>query len=871
VHGAAKISTSAPAGSMRGFGIPQVTFAIESMIDELAAELGRDPIEYRLDQLLRQGDRDASGMEVRHHLANVAACNLAREHPLWAKRREDKARLDRHGVLYGVGFACCMQAFGTTTDAACAGVELSPDGALSVCSSAVDMGQGAGEALAAATATALGAEAAEVVLGDMERFIPCLRLPPREKLANSMSASITVFLHVHAVEQACAVVFEHGILPAARVLWHLGDRELPGPPGWKGGHLVADGLDPLPLERLARVAHEKGFIAGARVHTLFQNEFATAAFKDFGVRPIDALAVARAAGDYRQVISCPLPPALQIRSRRTLYASVGHLLAVEVYRATGRVQVVDAVTVLDAGDVHHRALMEGQAHGGLAMGLGMALSEQLPSGPEFMDPDRNLHKYLVPRVTTVPPLGRLHVVTVPLETGTGSILGADELEGATPRRKKGIAEAAMTTVAPALANAIAHATGGLRLRQLPFTPDRVKEALQVPPLPAQPAPTRPPLRPQGAPDRPPLAPFALTVNGETISHDARPDDLLIDFLHQAGKTGTKYACGIGHCGACKVAVQESPGGPMIPVLSCYARLSSVQGLLVTTVEGLGSRDKLHPLQQAFLGSHAFQCGYSTPGMLMTGAILIDQIRRRPGGTVPRHLLDREITAAMANQVCRCTGYVRYFDDIKKVILGWPTKLVEGSPPALAPEELPASIWFRVMKRSRNDDRLKMLEGRFESPAATLHFHKPMTWDDCTGEVTVPLVNLFTKEPARDLNLRRFLFGPVRSAALRFTLDRAEPLESYVPGEALPLGFTLPLRMHGAIHVGRVPVNGVTADVALTVMSETRMLARSRRPFRLELSRLGLPLDLFMREFGLRELDPEIELGIDNVPVTYKTA
>jgi CO/xanthine dehydrogenase Mo-binding subunit len=352
------------------------------------------------------------------------------------------------------------------------------------------MGQGAETALSVATVRSLGQAATGVVLGDMTLFegLGISPSPPSTepghtpKWASSVSASMTAFFHVHAVEQACHVLYRHGLLPAARDLW---GTELPGDVHWEGGLLVAKGKKPLSLKALATRAHRARHVVGARVHTFFQNRFATASYPDLPgseVLPIDALAVARGTGgkgqapvyapETRTAVAYPGPEVA--RYRRTLYASIGHLLAVEVYRS-GRVQVVDAVTVLDAGDVHHQESLEGQAEGGLAMGLGMALMEELPPAPASVDGSLNLNRYFVPRVTHVPPRRHLKLRRVELEPGQ-SILGEDEVTPREPRRKKGIAEAAMTTVAPAVGNAIAHATG-LRLRRLPFNQESVRQAL----------------------------------------------------------------------------------------------------------------------------------------------------------------------------------------------------------------------------------------------------------------------------------------------------------------------------------------------------------------------------------------------------------
>src|SRR5690349_5969562 len=104
-------------------------------------------------------------------------------------------------------------------------------------------------------------------------------------------------------------------------------------------------------------------------------------------------------------------------------------------------------------------------------------------------------------------------------------------------------------------------------------------------------------------------PLGFSVNGVRVERPAvRADQLLIDFLHEAlHLTGTKFSCGVGACGACKIAASTEPAGPLMPVLACYARMKAVNGLHITTVEGLQSGEALHPLQLAFLENYAFQC------------------------------------------------------------------------------------------------------------------------------------------------------------------------------------------------------------------------------------------------------------------------
>ena len=164
--------------------------------------------------------------------------------------------------------------------------------------------------------------------------------------------------------------------------------------------------------------------------------------------------------------------------------------------------------------------------------------------------------------------------------------------------------------------------------------------------------------------------IALTVNGKPVTRPAEDASLmLLDVLQEyLGLTGTKFGCGIGQCRACTVAVRDEATGPWRHVQSCLLPLAAVTGQSVTTVEGLVSGQTLHPLQQAFLSEFAFQCGYCTPGFLMASWVLLDQLRRAP---VARDKVDEAIMAAIGNNVCRCTGYVRYFNAVRKVVLAQP--------------------------------------------------------------------------------------------------------------------------------------------------------------------------------------------------------
>ena len=136
----------------------------------------------------------------------------------------------------------------------------------------------------------------------------------------------------------------------------------------------------------------------------------------------------------------------------------------------------------------------------------------------------------------------------------------------------------------------------------------------------------------------------LAVNQKRYRVDVDPDRMLLWVLRDAlDLTGSKYGCGEGQCGACTVLIDGAP------VRSCMTRVGAVAGKQITTIEGLEQNGRLHPLQEAFIQADAMQCGYCTPGMIVSGAGLL---RKNPHPTEP------EIRRAMEGNVCRCGTYPR---------------------------------------------------------------------------------------------------------------------------------------------------------------------------------------------------------------------
>mgnify|MGYP001216374332 CR=1 FL=1 len=139
-----------------------------------------------------------------------------------------------------------------------------------------------------------------------------------------------------------------------------------------------------------------------------------------------------------------------------------------------------------------------------------------------------------------------------------------------------------------------------------------------------------------------MATVSLTVNGKAVSAEASADTLLVSFIREnLGMTGTHVGCDTSQCGACVVSVNGDS------VKSCTMFAIQVEGAEVTTVEGLAANGELHPMQQAFHDNHALQCGFCTPGMLISS---IDLVTKNPDAS------EREIRHGLEGNLCRCTGY-----------------------------------------------------------------------------------------------------------------------------------------------------------------------------------------------------------------------
>jgi CO/xanthine dehydrogenase Mo-binding subunit len=385
------------AGAYRAPGAPPAAFAIETLIDELAAQLDIDPIELRLRNVLREGDPGPDGGAF--PVFGAAEClERVREHPLW-RRRGDLPEGESVGV--GIGW------WPGGLEPAAAACRLDSDGGVTIVTGAVDM---------SGTETTFATIAAEAFGIPIERV--------RVVAADTASATYA------------------GLSGGSKVTYTVGAA----------------------VERAAREAREQLLRMAASEMEIAPEDLEIV---DGQVRPVGAPAQAREVADLAKEIlrfgGQYEPVEGHGRTAQTSRApgAAAHLSHVRIERETGRVEALAHVIAQDVGRALNPDLVEGQMQGGAAQGIGWALMEGLADDENGHPVTASFVDYAVPTVDRVPPID-LEVVEVPAPDG--------------PFGAKGVGEPPVIGVAAAVANAVAGATG-VRVRDLPLTPERVWRAL----------------------------------------------------------------------------------------------------------------------------------------------------------------------------------------------------------------------------------------------------------------------------------------------------------------------------------------------------------------------------------------------------------
>ncbi len=394
-----------PAGAFRGFGVPQAAIAHETLMDDLAAQLGIDPLEFRHINAIRVGDTTASGQRL-NASAGLAQC-LEALRPHWQQARQSaEAANNRQPLLRrGVGVGCMWYGIGNTSmsNPSTMRVGLSREGSLTLYNGAVDIGQGSNTIMAQLCADALGVpiSALRIVMGDTDRTLD----------AGKTSASRQAFVSGNAAkgagEDLRAKLLRLANVGEAAVL-ELGEGNVTFR---EAGQVITVDLTKLP-----------------------------------SVGPEGDVLIGEGSFD-------PPTTALDGNGQGVPYATYGfaaQMAEVTVDIELGAVKVTRIVAAHDVGRAINPQQVEGQIHGGIAQGLGLALMEEY------------LHDYLIPTVGDVPDI---------------EVIIVEDREPLGPYGAKGIGEPALIPTAPAILSAIRHATG-VRLTRVPATPDRVLAALE---------------------------------------------------------------------------------------------------------------------------------------------------------------------------------------------------------------------------------------------------------------------------------------------------------------------------------------------------------------------------------------------------------
>lgn len=501
-------SRAIDAGSARGYGTLQSMSATEMMVDEFAEQLGLDPIDLRLKNVLKSGMKNTQGAIPGGAIRADEVLAKAKVHPLWRDRARSKLAYEaaHPGKRYGVGFGCVQKDFGTGAETSFARVELAADGHITLHHTGTDMGTGTATSQAVVCARWLGKPADEVRMAitdwsdlpvvtsgdpylmsqaEQDRLSSNPRWSPN--YVSPSSASNSAYFFSHTTRETARVIFEHGIWPAALAIWGqgIGGGQMAAivvrreDARWVDGKLTANGMEPLPLAVIAQKLHEMGFVTGAIGHAFNRWQWAEADFNIGGEtlrRPLDGLAVrdGKAIARNSQPPVAPIyrtldrrnvffPPTQRNNAGVTYYSAVGTLVELAVDTATGKVDLLSHHSIMECGNMIVPQLVSGQLQGGIAMGIGHALHEYLPlyeDGPG--NGTWNFNRYHLPMAADVAVWKQTGEVLAPLS------------ETDPP---KGIAEVVMIPVVPAIVNGIAHAIGH-RFRELPVTPEKVLAVLK---------------------------------------------------------------------------------------------------------------------------------------------------------------------------------------------------------------------------------------------------------------------------------------------------------------------------------------------------------------------------------------------------------
>ena len=499
------------AGSMRGYGTLQAMSITELMVDELAVELGMDQIELRRRNALQAGFENTQGAQPLGELNNIEMLDLAAKHPLWVNREKAKADFDKAnpGKRYGVGFAQVQKDYGTGADTSALALEFDADGKVRMRHCVQEIGTGATTAQQVIVRDMLGkapdfvefgvAEFAELpMVSNWEPYSTTQEQQDEFQknpywvpfMLPAMSASNSAYFIGFGTRQAARFLFEHTLWPAARAIWSE------GPAGGQiasarmtlsdlrvvEGGIGGGGMETLSFERVARKAHEMGLVTGVALHCFSRWEWTTATFDIPTIGSIsvaaDVISVRYGDGaapelkrrmttggyDFIKRSSVNYPAVQRNNAGVTTYTPAACIVELNVNTFTGEIEIMRHHSLVDSGQMIVPELVSGQLQGGLAMGIGHALMEELPlyeDGPG--NGTWNFNRYTLPRAKNVAVWNQTADYLAPLSETSPT---------------RGLGEVVMVPIIAATGNAIAHAIGK-HFYQLPVTPEKIRKALAL--------------------------------------------------------------------------------------------------------------------------------------------------------------------------------------------------------------------------------------------------------------------------------------------------------------------------------------------------------------------------------------------------------
>ena len=488
VDASAYPSPSIPAGSMRGYGTFQSSFALECAIDELANVIGLDPIELRMKNIISTNENIQTGIKMANDFHANDVLKAASQAPLWVNRKKNKTQHSSSDTLFGTGFAFAAKTFGKGDDACLASLVLDPKGHLFLTTNGVDMGNGSATTLPLSLKAIFGRPANGIQTGGSTQF-DALKIrdsfvkddSEQAQMAKdpfwvplvsmSTAASTSAYQLRHSVLEAGKVLLQFGLWPAAiRILGLKGDEAIfnPNHIRFDATSLVYKNWRRVSFSDLAATAYMINSATGVMVHAFYRTRWAKSSFNinsHVYTSEIDALSIRNGSSDFIPIprfnVDFPSHSLIDMNANRV--SCYAFIVTVKVSKTTGEVEIMDAAGFLECGPPIQIDIVEGQMQGSFAMGIGQTWMEHFPEslvdGPG--SGNWNMHLYHVPLAKDCA-LGKTQFTVLPSHP---------------QEDPKGMSEVVFNPISSAIINAVADATGK-RFTSLPLTPDVIQAQLK---------------------------------------------------------------------------------------------------------------------------------------------------------------------------------------------------------------------------------------------------------------------------------------------------------------------------------------------------------------------------------------------------------